>query len=71
MIKYITKSNNQDLKYIDMTITVNGNTNNVPWVHMNITLHGITTSVTTVTFSNCSEFNQGAPTVKAYYILTP
>ena len=45
MAKYITKSNGQDLKYIDITITMNGNTNRVSWVPFDM----VTKSVTPVT----------------------
>ena len=61
MAKYITKSNGQDLKYIDITITMNGNTNRVSWVPFDM----VTKSVTPVTFSNCSDFPQKAPRVMA------
>ena len=52
MTKYLTKSNSQDLKYIDITITVNGNTNRMSQVPFDM----VTKSVTPVTFSNCSDF---------------
>ena len=45
MTKYLNKSNNQDLKYIDITITVNGNTNQMSQVPFDI----VTKSVTPVT----------------------
>ena len=46
MAKYITKSNSEDLKYLNIAITVNGNTNRVSWVPLNM----VPKSVTSVTF---------------------
>ena len=56
VVKQTTKSNSIDLKYIFITIAMNGNTNRVYLVPFDM----VTKSVTHITFQNWSNFPQKA-----------